>query len=543
MARREKPDTFRSGEFRIACVCVLLALLVVAGAVPLRATEVSHQQVVYVDVAASGRNDGSCWANAYRFLQDALADANDSEAPVEIRVALGVYRPDTSSACPEGTGDQTATFYLIDDVAIKGGFAGVGATDPNARDIALYETILSGDLAGDDAPVLDPCDLLTEPTRAENSYTVVTGGACSRSAILDGFTITSGQATGLLPFAGGGLSLFSSIDGAPCCPSIRNCTFTGNSSDSAGAIRVVGASPELVNCEIRRNAAITGGAIVTKSSRIGTSEPCEFIIRRCMLEENYASTNGGAIYISGNAPCTVEDCTFIENSARSGGAVYIALSKEPPNIANCRFIRNAAAGAGGAVYFKCENGFDMASCTLFGNMAQTGNAIACLELLFAAAPAPSATITNTILWDGGEEIGIGEHVQMNVTYSDIQSGWPGEGNIDVDPLFADPDDSDHHLKSQTGRLDPASMTWVQDDVTSHCIDAGDPNSPIGLEPFPNGGRVNMGAYGGTAEASKSYFGEPVCETIIAGDINGDCKVDLRDLAILTSHWLEDRTGK
>jgi hypothetical protein len=62
-------------------------------------------------------------------------------------------------------------------------------------------------------------------------------------------------------------------------------------------------------------------------------------------------------------------------------------------------------------------------------------------------------------------------------------------------------------------------------------------SPIGYEPFPNGGGINMGAYGGTAEASKSYFGDPVCEAIVAGDINGDCKVDLSDIAIMCSHWL------
>jgi len=80
---------------------------------------------------------------------------------------------------------------------------------------------------------------------------------------------------------------------------------------------------------------------------------------------------------------------------------------------------------------------------------------------------------------------------------------------------------------------------VQDDVTSPCIDAGDPSSPIGFEPFPNGGRINMGAYGGTAEASKSYFGEPLCETVIAGDINGDCKIDFTDLAFLSAHWLEE----
>ncbi|UCD29281.1 MAG: hypothetical protein JSV03_02030, partial [Planctomycetota bacterium] len=114
------------------------------------------------------------------------------------------------------------------------------------------------------------------------------------------------------------------------------------------------------------------------------------------------------------------------------------------------------------------------------------------------------------------------------------------GNIDADPVFADPNNGDYHLKSQAGRYDPnpPAADWVRDEVTSPCIDASDPNSSIGQEPFPNGGIVKMGVYGGTAEASKSYFGEPVCEIIVAGDINGDCKVDFKDFAIMALHWLE-----
>ena len=49
----------------------------------------------------------------------------------------------------------------------------------------------------------------------------------------------------------------------------------------------------------------------------------------------------------------------------------------------------------------------------------------------------------------------------------------------------------------------------------------------------------MGAYGGTNEASKTYFGKPLCETIVAGDINGDCRVDILDMEIMLNHWLED----
>ncbi len=75
-----------------------------------------------------------------------------------------------------------------------------------------------------------------------------------------------------------------------------------------------------------------------------------------------------------------------------------------------------------------------------------------------------------------------------------------------------------------------------------CIDAGDMSSPVGYEPFPNGGVINMGAYGGTSEASKSYTSGLPCETIIAGDINGDCKVDFKDFAIMAFHWLQDNGG-
>jgi len=150
-----------------------------------------------------------------------------------------------------------------------------------------------------------------------------------------------------------------------------------------------------------------------------------------------------------------------------------------------------------------------------------------------------------------------EDPTVQITYTNIEDGWPGVGNIDADPCFAEvgywdpngtPDDAnddfwvdgDYHLKSQAGRWDPNVGRWTIDDATSLCIDAGDPMSPIGYEPFPNGGRINMGAYGGTVEASKSYFGEPLCETIVAGDVNGDCRVDFEDFRLMALHWLEAR---
>jgi len=167
-------------------------------------------------------------------------------------------------------------------------------------------------------------------------------------------------------------------------------------------------------------------------------------------------------------------------------------------------------------------------------------------------PDHKTTIRNCIFYKN--QIGpLESTAQFHVSYSIFygtdhspDSPFFGTGNIFIDPCFVNlrtlpqwPTNPDYHLKSQAGRWDPETQSWVKDDVTSPCIDAGDPASPIGNEPFPNGGRINMGAYGGTAEASKSYFGDSVCETIIAGDINGDCKVNFADFKIMALHWLND----
>ncbi|MHA1713123.1 MAG: hypothetical protein ACTSW4_03645 [Candidatus Ranarchaeia archaeon] len=113
----------------------------------------------------------------------------------------------------------------------------------------------------------------------------------------------------------------------------------------------------------------------------------------------------------------------------------------------------------------------------------------------------------------------------------------GIGDICVDPLFAS--ESNYHLKSGAGRWAGIS-SWVIDDANSRCIDAGDTSDSVGLEPNPNGARINMGAYGGTAEASKSPSGiiEPVCTEYPAMDFNKDCKVDFEDFAVFTQSWLE-----
>jgi hypothetical protein len=132
------------------------------------------------------------WDSAYRFLQVALSIAHDPDNGVtEIRVGQGVYCPDRDEADPQGTGDRAATFALVAGVALEGGYAGIGAPNPDARDVALYETVLSGDLLGDDGPDF--------ANSAENSLHVVMAHQVGDTAVLDGFTVSGGRLTPRAP--------------------------------------------------------------------------------------------------------------------------------------------------------------------------------------------------------------------------------------------------------------------------------------------------------------------------------------------------------
>ncbi len=209
------------------------------------------QTVLYVDQNASGpTHDGSSWCDAYQQVHEALAEAASNGMIDEIRVADGTYLPDTA-----GLGSpRLATFYLLTGVTLQGGYAGCGAADPDERDIALYETILTGDLNGDD----DPGDFPGGLSYADNCYHVVTGSNVDDTGVLDGFTISGGNADGTQPDQTGG-GMYTN-DGNP---TVNNCTFTENSADNdGGGMYNFESSPTLTNCIFSGNwARVDGGGM------------------------------------------------------------------------------------------------------------------------------------------------------------------------------------------------------------------------------------------------------------------------------------------
>jgi hypothetical protein len=489
----------------------------------------ANAKVIYVDDDATGANNGSNWQNAYKYLQDALTDAKNAPKPVEIHVAQGIYKPDRGTGIIAGNRD--ATFQLISDVNIVGGYAGLNQPDPNIRDFELYSTILSGDLNGNDVNVNNVNDLFDEPTRAENSYHVVKGSNTNNIAKLDGFIITAGNANGTTNDCQRGAGIY--VDSGR--PILKNCIFTVNSAYYGGGMHNSYGNSMLNNCLFIKNCGNNRGGGMDNSHSNPILNNCTFSgnsghegggiynyesnvkLNNCTLSGNISGYSGGGIYNSYSNPI-LNNCTFSSHSGRLGGGMYNSSSS--PFITNCTFSGNSVNGDGGGMYnstnccpiitnckfsgnsanedgggmYNYSSSPTMTNCTFAGNLANRYSSV-----IYNAGTSSKPTLINCILWNNSSAQIYGSGV--SVTYCDIQGGWTGEGNIDVDPLFADPDKGDYHLKSQAGRWDPNSQSWFIDDIHSPCIDAGDPNSPIRYE--PNSLRINMGAYGGTLEASMS----------------------------------------
>jgi hypothetical protein len=213
---------------------------------------------------------------------------------------------------------------------------------------------------------------------------------------------------------------------------------------------------------------------------------------------------------------------FVITGGKSRTGAGIRCTTSSPTISNCLIAGNRATDWNGAAILCADSQAAFINCTIVDNCGgQFGASVFLMQ--------GQVTIANSILWNNWpKEVDSEGDNLPPVRYSVVAGGWPGLRNLQTDPLFAalgrwvdrgnpavtvpasDPSSTwvmgDYHLQSQAGRWDPKTGTWLQDKATSPCIDGGDPATPVGQEPPPNGGIINMGAYGGTAQASKSRSG-------------------------------------
>lgn len=454
---------------------------------------------IYVDATVSGLQDGTSWKTAYANLSDALDRA---AMGAEIWLAAGTYRPKTNRQ------DRAAAFFFRSGVAVYGGFLS-GDTELAQRDPQRHITNLSGDLNGDD----DPDDA---SSRADNCYHVVVLNGCDEATTLDGFVITGGNADGAeyeQKYGGGvycvnsravirncvirdnrcserGGGVFVSQDSQP---TFEGCRFIENVSGTIGGGLASYGSPSLNDCWFESNQARIGGGLW------GTAET----VTGCRFNGNIASLNGGGIYAI--ADMTVENGLFADNQAASfGGGIYGQDCDVV--IRNCTLSMNQANRYGGAYN---DGGATLALNSILWNNTDTSNDLYRAQIHGLQKP--------------------------RVEYCCV-TGWTaamgGLGNFAIDPLFADADGGDFHLQSAAGRWDAATASWVMDSLTSRCIDAGSPSMAQGQETIGLANvRIDMGCYGGTAEASRTPNGWS-----LPADFNNDGTADIEDFAILGQSW-------
>ena len=412
---------------------------------------------IYVDASATSPGTGTSWASAYTSLQNALAAAVSGD---QIWVAAGVYYPDEGGGVTND--DRTATFTMLNGVAIYGGFAG---TEPSLgeRDWDANVTVLSGDLEQNDTTGLNEIVTDVANIAGSNAYHVVTGGGTNPGAVLDGFTVTAGLANDtVFPGSSGGGIL--NDDGSP---SLSNVSFRGNlANDGGGGMYNYISNPILNSVVFNGNQADFGGGMVDFQS-----SP---MLTDVNFSGNLASSNGGGMHNFNGSNPTLSNVRFSGNQAGLiGGGMYNIGSN--PMLLNVIFVGNQAWDAGG-MFNSGNSGTTLTQVTFTGNSAtnQGGG-------MYTSGS--TMMLTNTILWNN--QAGVFGHQIYNISssltisFSDVQGsggsgfGWDttlgsdGGNNIDDDPEFVT-------------LVDPATAPSIAGDlhlqVGSPAIDSGD-NGP------------------------------------------------------------------
>ena len=271
---------------------------------------------------------------------------------------------------------------------------------------------------------------------------------------------------------------------------------------------------------------------------------CGANISYCIIRDNLSEFNGAAI---SDVDGIISNCTITGNTAdlsRRGGALTNCDGK----IENCLIINNHAY-TNSAVY-NCDA--DIINCTIADNTSNSG----------AAIDSCNGKIVNSIVYYNQPAESVANC--LDVSFCSLESYKNGPGNIYEDPCFVSL--TNYHLMSQAGSWDDVNEIWVYNSATSRCIDAGGTSFSLGDEYIhANNIRINMGVYGGTAQASKSPAGWSVIADItndgivnledfawmaeyfwhradgITGDLNRDRIVYFDDLSIMSEKWLQHTT--
>lgn len=457
------------------------------------ATPYSHTQTKtnFISVGArlrvdqdntSGIEDGSTWATAFTRIEDALAALGGAEG--EIWVAEGLY-------------DTTRTFHpsgalvLAPGTLLYGGFSGLGGlmeTSVSQRDWTLHPTIIDG--ANGRGPAMP-------------AYHVILG---ANESVLDGFIVRGGNANGSgeddngggLLLSGGGVMTVAMI--IANCQFLNNsaadeggaiwfsenistiyaCTFTNNAAiDNGGALFATNDSSVIQECTFDDNTTLGyGGAVLIRGSGAPQIDDCSFTnnsaalgggiccgdgtrpeITQCLFTGNIANQSGATLGGGGglasvDAELYLDACRFTNNSsvlgsgaAGGGGGIAIVDGNNMSVISNSIFEGNSNEGGmmatGGAIGYGSMYGnpaFFTVGCTFYGNsdLSSPGGAVGALEV----GGHITGFMANCILWGntpGQTYLTPGFSLQN----CDVEGGFPG--NLDEDPLFADPAHGDYHL--------------------------------------------------------------------------------------------------
>ena len=350
------------------------------------------QAPVYVDVDATGSNDGSSWINAFTDLQSALSAVNASSSATSIWIAEGRYTPATSG--------RTNSFTITkENLEIYGGFNGT-ETDLSQRDVTTYTTILSGDLSNNDTS-----NAMTHPTRTDNTYNVVKLNA--NNVTLDGLTIRDGHANNNPnddTNNGSGILVSDTVNGF----NLKNCTISNNVSRAGGAVLAFfnsDAAVTIENCHFDSNRARYGSGLylLVDNNRTVTLDITNSLFTN-NSSEKFTNTElgytGSSAWIratgtQSNLTTTITNCTFAKNSdigtEPTSQRGTLALSRRTDgnsthNVTINNTIIYNNTGAGGSVTNDVNRGH-----TSLPNQVLVNNSIG--ELNFSLLP--SGNLTNT----------------------------------------------------------------------------------------------------------------------------------------------------